>query len=289
MNIARSFIVLILLCCSGCGTITFGYNHADWVLNYWINDYTSFNAEQRAQIRIEIDNYLLWHRRHALPEYITYLQDMDAAINQEASLSVGDVMRLRKEGRRLYQLTLEPMIRPAAHVLSTLDDEQITELADTLAKRNQKQRKKMLKGSARDMLAARAERHVEFVENLVGRLSTDQENKITEMSLRIPFASGDFIGQREARQAELIALLRDKAGEDRIAALLLRWLKDPDAYGTPQQQQAITAYEDAMNEMTIRLVALLTTRQRQYLTDEIATYIDGFRKLGSKLETTSVK
>ncbi len=281
MNINRLFILLalILLCCSGCSTVTLGYNHADWLLRYWINDYTSFSASQKEQIHLEVDNYLRWHRKNALPGYIAFLRNVDAAVNQERSMTVSDVMRLRAESNRLYQLTMEPMIRPAAHILSTLDSEQITELADTLAKRNRKQRKTMLHGSEQEMLAARAKRQVELVENLVGNLSTEQEQKIKEMSLRIPFASRAYIEQRETRQARLIALLRDKAGEDQIAALFRQWLAAPEAFRTPQQQQAIAAYESAMNEMTARIVGLLTVRQKHHLSEKIASYLDDFRGL----------
>jgi hypothetical protein len=283
------FIILALLCCSGCSMVTLGYNQADWILRYWINDYTSFSASQKEQIHLEIDNYLRWHRKNALPGYIAFLQDVDAAVTRETGMTVADVMRLRAEGGRLYQLTMEPMIRPAAHILSTLDRSQITQLAYTLAERNRKQREKMLEGSEREMLNARAERHVDLVESMVGSLSSAQEKAITEMSLRIPFASRAFIEQRETRQAGLIALLRDKAGEDRIAALLRQWLVSPESFRTPQQQHAISAYEDAMNDMTVRIAATLTTRQKHHLSDEIASYIDDFRRLNSKIETTREK
>jgi hypothetical protein len=291
MNINKLFIILALplLCCSGCSMLSLGYNHADWILRYWINDYTSFSTSQKEQIHLEVDDYLRWHRKNALPGYIAFLQDVNAAVNREAGMTLGDVMRLRTESGRLYQLTMEPMIRPAANILSTLDRDQITELAYTFSERSRKQRQKMLEGSDQEMLNDRAERHVELVEKMVGNLSSAQEKAITGMSLHIPFASRAFIEQRETKQARLIALLRDKAGEDRIAALFRQWLTAPEASRTPQQQQAIAAYEDAMNEMTVRIAATLTTRQKQHLSEEIASYIDDFRKLNSKVETASIK
>jgi hypothetical protein len=176
---------------------------------------------------------------------------------------------------------MEPVIPPAAHILSALDSQQITELANTFAEQDRKKRKKMLHGGEQEMLDARAERHVELVEELAGNLSSEQEKKITEMSLHIPFASGAYIEQREAQHARLIALLRDKAGEDQIAALFRQWLTTPETSRTLQQQQAIAAYESAMNEMTVRIVELLTARQKHHLTEELTSYIDDFRKLNS--------
>lgn len=288
MHITKLLIALILLCCSGCSMVSLGYNHANWLLRYWLNDYTSFNTAQSEQIHQQVDDYLRWHRKNALPGYIAFLQNVDAAVNQQASLTVDDVMRLRTESYRLYRLTMEPMFQPAAHILSNLNSEQITDLADTFAKRDGKQRKLMLEGSEQDMLAARAKRDVELVEKLAGNLDDAQEKKITAMSLQIPFATAAFIEQREAKHAKLIALLKDKAGEDQIVALFRQWVSTPQASRTPQQQQVIAAYESAMNEMTVQIIAMLTARQKRHLTEEITSYIDDFKKLNTE-ETANLK
>ncbi len=290
MNIKKSLFIalsLALLCCGGCSTVTLGYNYADWLLRYRITDYTSFSSRQKDEIHLEVDNYMRWHRKVVLPQYTAFLQDFNGVINRDGALTTGEVMRLRGESNRLYQLTVAPMIPPAARLLSTLDSRQIAELAETFAKRNHKQRDEMLRGSEQEMLDERAERHVELVEKLVGNLGIEQEKKITEMSLHIPFASRAYIEQREAKQASLIALLNDKAGEDQIAALFRQWLTAPEASRTPQQQQAIAAYESAMNEMTVRIFELLTARQKHYLSKTIVSYINDFQKLNSVVETAS--
>lgn len=289
MNITKLLVVLILLCCSGCSTISLGYNHADWILRYSINDYTSFNTAQREQIHQQVDDYLRWHRKNVLPGYIATMQHIDEAVNQQGGMTVGDVMRLRAESASLYQLTMEPMFQPAAHILSSLDDEQIAELADNFAKRDGKQRKLMLQGSEQNMLAARAERDVELVGKLFGTLSFEQEKKITEMSLHIPFATRAFLEQREAKHAKMITLLKDKASEEQLAALFQQWLSKPEDSRTPQQQQVIDAYENAMNEMTVQIVAMLTARQKRHLSEAITSIVDNFKKLNAAAEEASTQ
>ena len=280
MNIHKSsFIILALaLLCGGCSTARFGYDHADWLLRYWINGYTSFNAAQKDKIRLEVEDYMRWHRKHALPQYTAFLQDLNKSVTSDV-LTADDVMRLRAENVRLYKLTVASMIQPAAHLLSALDSKQIAELGDTFAKRNNKQRKKVLRDSEQEMLDARAERHIEFLERLVGNLSNEQEEKITGMSLHIPLATKYYIEQREAKHASLISLLNNQAGEDKIAALFRQWIDMPETSRSPQQQQAIAAYESAMNEMTVQIFELLTTRQKNYLSEKIVSYIDDFQKL----------
>ncbi|MFA5825918.1 MAG: DUF6279 family lipoprotein [Gallionellaceae bacterium] len=282
MKFSKSTLIILTLAIlgsSGCSMVTLGYNHADWILRYWITDYTSFNVQQKDLIHIEVDNYLRWHRNNALPEYIVFLQNINALINRNEALNAGEVMRARAESNRLYKKTMEPFIRPAAHVLSTLDKQQIEKLRNTLANKNRKQKEKTLFASAQDNLSKRAERHIDFVEQLVGDLSDEQAEKIREMSVLIPFATLSYIEQRETKQASLILLLNSNAGEEKIAALFRQWINAPEASRSPQQQQAIAAYEGAMNEMTARIFGLLTIHQKNRLSKKISSYIDDFQKL----------
>lgn len=281
------FVILVpvLLSCSGCSKVTFGYNHADWLMRYWINGYTSFDARQKEDIRREVAVYMRWHRRQALPEYISFLRDLDRLANRDGVLTAGDIARLRTESGRLYRMTMAPLIRPAAHVLSTLDSRQTEELRETLAERNREQKEETLFDSEQENLARRAERYVDGVEGLVGRLSREQKKAIREMSLRVPFATGYYIEQREAKQAALISLLNEHAGEDRIAALFRQWIETPDAAWSPQQKQAIEAYESAMDEMSVRIFELMTPHQKDHIRKKIANYIDAFEELHSATES----
>src|SRR5512135_399022 len=100
MNLPKAaFIILVpvLLSCGGCSTITFGYDHGDWVLRYWINGYTSFNSGQKEEIRNDIADYMRWHRKYALPEYTAFLQNLDASIARDSGIKADEVMHARAE------------------------------------------------------------------------------------------------------------------------------------------------------------------------------------------------
>ncbi len=281
MDLRRyAFITLvpIVLACSGCSTVTFGYNHGDWLLRYWINGYTSFNEQQREEIHRDVDDYMRWHREHALPEYITFLQQVDALVGGNV-VTAADVMRTKAKLNRLYRLTMTPLVQPAAHVLSTLDRRQIERLRDTLTERNREFREETLSGTDREKLTARAENHIRIVERLVGSLSSEQEEKITQMSTHIPFVTGRYIEEREARQASLIALLDAGAGEDRIAALFRDWIATPGSAASAQEQRAGVAYEDAMNDMIAGIFGLLTDHQKEHLRERISVYIKDLQRL----------
>lgn len=290
MNMKKSLFIILaitLLSCGGCSRVTIGYNHADWYLRYKINDYTSFNAGQRDEIHREVDSYLRWHRSNALPEYTRFLQNLYDAVQQDDRLNTAEVTRLRGELSKLYRETMTPVIRPAAHLLSTLDSRQIEELRNTLADQNLEWIEESLDGSDQENLEKRAERTIDFVEGLVGNLSGEQEEKIREMSLRLPFVTRHFIEHRVANQARLILLLNNHAGEDKIAAFLSLWINSPEATRTPQQQQVFQSYENATDEMTAQIYELLTDRQKNRLRKKLLSYIDDFQNLSSATRTAS--
>lgn len=289
MNMKKSLFIILaitLLCCSGCSRVTIGYNHADWYLRYRINDYTSFNDGQRDEIHREVDLYMRWHRKIALPEYTRFLQDFHDVIQQDRRVPAEDIARIKGDSYRLYKITVAPFILPAARLLNTLDSRQIEELGNTLADQNLEQKEESLGGSDQENLDLRAERTVDFVEELVGNLSGEQEDRIREMSLRLPFATRHFIEHREANQAGLIALLNNHAGEEKIAAFLWLWLNAPEATRTPQQQQVIQSYDSATDEMTASIYALLTDRQKNRLRKKIMSLIEDFQNLGAATRTS---
>lgn len=280
MNMQKTlFIILaiVLLSLGGCSLVSIGYNHADLYLRYKVSDYASFNTLQKEEIRREIDIYMQWHRKNAVPDYIVLLQNMNAVIQQDKPLKVEEVTRIKEDIGNLYRKTMVPLIRPTAHVLSTLNSRQIEELRKTLADKIRKQKDEVLYGSEQKNLVIRAERYTDMIERLTGNLSSEQEERIVAISLRIPFATRLFLEQREAYQAELITLLRSNAGEKKIAALLSQWINTPEAIRTPQQQHVIQAYENGMMELTVQIYERLTARQKNHLRDKIASYVENFQ------------
>lgn len=272
-------LALVLLLGTGCNRITFGYDHADWLLRHWINDYTSFDTEQKEEISADIGDYMRWHRKNALPEYIAFLQDLEVLANRDSALTRADVIHIRSEISRLYKFTATPFIVPSAHVLSTLNSPQIEELRKTLSKQNHEQREEMLSDNRQEELSKRADGYIHFVEGLVGHLSTEQEDNIRRMSTRIPYVTRHYIEHREAMQVKLILLLRNHAGEDKIAALFSQWINSGPAPATPQERQIFEDYDNAMNEMIAGISEMLTPPQKAQLRKTIADHIEDFQHL----------
>lgn len=276
-------IAALLLILGGCSMTTFGYNHGDWLLRYWINDYTSFNDSQKAEIHREVDDYMVWHRKHALPEYAQYLQNLNALVTPDRVLTADDVARARVELWRLYRLTMEPMIKPAARILTTLDRGQIDKLAKRLAEKNDKYREENLGDSEREMLDKRAVSYIDIAEDMVGALDPGQKEKIRKMSMALP-PSTAYFEQRKVKQAALIALLNAKGSEAEIDALFRYWIATPEASRSVQHQQEIEAYDGALNAMIAQIYGLLKPYQKRHLSEKLKAYSRDIEQLHSVVD-----
>ncbi len=285
----KSLFVLLafaILSC-GCSTASLVYRNADWYLQHKINGYTSFNAQQKETIRKEVTDYMRWHRKNALPEYITFLQNLNGAVQYDGQLKVKEVTLLRAHLLNLYQQTLLPAIRPTALLLSSLDNKQIEVLGRTFAEDIQKQKDEVLVGTIGENLDKRAEKLLDFLKWLAGNLSDEQEQKIREMNRRLPFANHIYIQHRETNQSKLIALLYGHASAEKIAAFLSSWMLTPELTRTSQQQSAIQAFEIASDEMVAQIHGLLTDRQKDHMHKVISSYIKDMQILAADTHAAS--
>lgn len=274
-------VLLLLLTLSGCSIVAVGYNYAEVYLRYSINSYATFNAAQKERIKKEVDDYMLWHRKMMLPQYVSFLQELQGMVQAGNALNREDVSRLKAEMRKLYVQTLQPTVSPAASVLKGIEPAQIDELVSAFASENNKQKDKQLAGSLHEQMRKRAERTIDFVENLVGGLTDTQQDKFRELSHNLPFATDLYIRLREENQAGLVNMLNNNKSEGEIAAFLSVWLNTPEANRSPEEQKVLMSFESASEEMTISVYAMLSERQRKTLLKNITKYIDTFQQLAN--------
>jgi hypothetical protein len=280
-------IIAFALFNCGCSSVSLFYRNADWYLQHKIDGYTSFNARQEETIRREISNYLDWHRKYALPEYIIFLQNLNGTAQYDGRLKAEKIALLRAQMTDLYRKSLTPAIRPAAEILSSLDSRQIQELERNLAEENKKQQREELDMGRDAYLDKRAYKTLDFLEGLVGNLSREQRQEVKEMSRRLPLVRDIYIEQRETNQGRLIKLLRDNAGTDKIAPFMSLCILTPDATRTAQQQHDIQAFEAASDEMIANIQGMLTIRQKAHLHKEISRYIDELQNLTTDMKAAS--
>lgn len=274
--------VFLLLLLTGCGLISIGYNYADAYLRYSINSYATFNEVQKETIKKEVSIFMVWHRKNMLPEYISFLKELQQLVQSGAAIKKEEVGRLRLEVRAMYVKTLQPTLKPAARLMSGVEQEQIEEMAKAFDKENKKQKEKETSGSLDEQLRKRSERTVDFLENLVGNFSDDQLRKIRKLSSELPYATGIYIRLKEDNQARLLEMMRAKANEEDILAFLSGWLFRPETNRSADENSKVFAFENASDEMIVHVFEMLTERQKKTLLKNIMKNIDTFQELATQ-------
>ncbi len=285
----KSCLVLLAfaLFSGGCSMVSLMYRNADWLLLHKIDAYTSFDDRQQLTIREDIADYMRWHRKYALPEYIKFLHNLNGTAQLKGRLDSGAVAQLRGQLQELYRSTLAPAVRPAAQILASLDDSQIAELARNLAEENRQQRHELLDVVREEYLEKRADHTIDFLEGLAGDLSAAQQQQVRAASRGLPGVDEQFFQHRVSNQATLIALLKERAGADRVANFLASWINTPEATRTVLQQHAIESFQDDLDEMIVDIHSLLTAAQKDHLRKKLTSYIDEMNKLASDTNATA--
>ena len=279
----RLIYIVLLLTLSGCGLISLGYNYVPAYLRYSINSYMSYNDLQKEIIRKEVDDYMAWHRKSMLSEYADYLQGIHNAVQAETSLTVEDVRRFRTAGRALYVATMLPAVSPAGLLMASLDAEQVDALSLSFAEEIKKVRNKELAGNLEQQLRARAERSIDFIENLTGGLTDKQLQQLRELNNKLPFATPVYLAQRENNQNKLIELLKLKPKElsTAIATALSSWIVTPELNRSAEDQSVIQVFESGSDDMIVSIYQTLDERQKKKLLNSITKYINTFQDLAS--------
>jgi hypothetical protein len=266
------------LLAAGCNTVSLAYRNADWYLQHRVGDYATFDASQEAAIRLDVRDYVRWHREQALPLYITLLENLNGVAQSAGPLAPSEAAQLRGLLHELYRMTMQPMIAPAARILAGMNGKQVLELESYLTEESRERRQEMLGADREEYLVLRGKRTLSFMHWLVGSLSDAQERKIVELSHSLPLTGDIYLQQREARQRMLVELLKADAGEAEIETFLTDWLYAPEAGNSPEQRQAMQEWDQATNRMIADIHTLLTERQKEHINDLLSSYIDDMRE-----------
>ena len=108
---------------SGCSTVRFAYENADTYLRWQAGTYLDLQGEQADELDERIDEFHAWHRKNALPKYVTARAGGGAALRRRA------VARGPRLGLRFREGAGARSLRKAAELVAPLLD-RLTPAAD---------------------------------------------------------------------------------------------------------------------------------------------------------------
>lgn len=268
----------MLLLLAGCSTLRLVYNQADHILAYMANDYFDLDHHQRHEFHARIDPLLKWHRQEALPDYVRFLGEIKK--RAEHPLTRDDAMWMVDGVRARFRAIATKGTPDAVEMLASLTPDNIQALEKQFAKVNQKfMREYQLGGNREQQRRARTERTLKRIKDWTGPLTQAQEEKITALYERVPYTESVRHRDRQRRQKEFLALLKQRQNKAELARVLGPWLAEWDKGRAPEVAAALSDSTDKRVAFYLDVERMLTPQQRAHVLQKIQDYIDDLNAL----------
>jgi hypothetical protein len=266
----------LILVLAGCNKIRLGYEYADWLVIYSVEDNFDLDKAQRGHLKEDVAAYFHWHRGALLPRYADLL--LRVADSLKAGLRADGVDSVYRQYQILYGKTMEPVVDPALSLLTSLDSAQVEVWIDRQQKKNQKLRKDF-SGARDENLERRYRKTLDEIEDWTGRLSGEQKKQIHEWSRALPWNGDLWLENRERLQVRLAGLLRKKAPKEELRKFLEDYFVHPDRIRTREYDAKYREYEAAAKAMILRIHAILTPEQQKHFVSEVERLAQNLRNM----------
>jgi hypothetical protein len=284
-NKALSIGVLVLLLglLGGCSSVRLAYGNGAQLAWWWVDGYVDFSREQAPRVKQGLQDLFVWHRSTQLPGYISLLGTAQTEVL--APTTAEQACRWQAQGRELLEPTVQRLLRLAAEQSAGLGEAQFRHMAERYAKGNDEMRDDFLQPDPAERQRKSVERAIERAERLYGRLGEVQRRVIREGVAASPFDPALWLQERDRRQREVLATLRQLATEkadadQRLAAmrvLAAQTERSPDpAYRVYQQQ--LGPYNCAL---AARIHNATTPAQRQQALENLKGWEEDLRALAA--------
>jgi hypothetical protein len=257
----KSALLLAFFTLASCAKLAGMLGLTPWYLERRITaELPALRAEQRQQLKAEINRYWQWNRAKMMPEYSKALRGIAEQLTSTAGL---DVERAGEGLSRLYADTLEPAFKPSTQLLRSFDTAQIDAL-EKKQKESQAKKREQYLGDPAAALERRQKRLLKTLQDWAGPLNAGQQQRLRELVQGFPMPYEAWLKDRERREAALIQALRQKRSEAEVEALLrANWRS------SGKEKGAFEWDEKGLRRHSKDIVELLTPAQKAHLAGKL--------------------
>lgn len=268
---------------AGCGAVRLSYDHADWLAAKMADRYVDLTDDQARAFKTGLSDLHAWHRSRELP---VYAQAFDEAARRLAhGMSREDVQWAVETVRARAHLLGGHAARQVGDALASLDEAQLREVESRFAEDNRKFVREQVAGDAQKLAARRADWLSDRLEYWTGDLTLAQRGRVRALVEAFPAMPRMRLEERQRRQQNLLALVREGHGRADFDARLERFLADPDAGRSEANRRAMMDWERAFIDMLVDLDRSLSVAQRARAVQRMRGYAQDFRLLAARRGT----
>lgn len=274
------FLVVLLtlsLVLAGCNRVGLAYRNLDVIIPWTLNDYLDMNAGQKSWFNDTLKEHLAWHCTTQLPGYLDWLDRLQQMVDSNQVTEAALQTRTVEAKQAIAEIARE--ITPSAvQLLQGLDDQQVKDMSDALAKDLRKRQDEYLKPPLDQQIKERAERMSKRLDAWIGPLSTGQQNRVTAWSAELGTQNQAWIGNRAHWQAQFIEALQQRHSAD-FPQKIQQLLVDRESLWTAQYRTAYAQTEAAARSLLVDVMAQSSPAQRLKLTQKIDKVRSDFQAL----------
>jgi hypothetical protein len=271
--LAASVLVPLLL--AGCSRVGIVYRTSDIIIEYYADDYLELDSYQLASWRPALSDALDRHRRDELPQLAGFFDN--AYQGAAKGFDRDRIACMLDEFEDLYRRHFRIAVGLAAKLLADLTPAQIRKLES-------KFEEEAADESSEDPAAVarrnrkRAKRYSEAIDWWFGSLTQTQHQIIADITAAMPDTAASWEDYRNAKRAELIAMLNRDVTEDRLRSYLDGWLVMYRDLPADLRRARLTIREQ-IALLFLRMDASMSDRQRGHFAKRLASIRDDFMSL----------
>ncbi|HEY0335722.1 MAG TPA: DUF6279 family lipoprotein, partial [Burkholderiales bacterium] len=283
-RIAAALALLALI--AACSFTRFGYNQADTVASWMVDDYFGLDAQQKDEFSKRFDRFYRWHRNEQLPDYAVFMRAARERVQH--GLSRDDVLWFVDGMRTRVRTAMRHAAPDAAALLATITPAQI----DTLQRKWEKDNKKYVKehkvdGTSEERQVHEARRIVKAFKEWLTPLNDEQEQRVAVMVRELPPIDQFRYAERMRRQKDFLELLSHRAEDrQRFTGRVTEWLANWERGRTVDEQKRLDAWWAKRADIFVTLERTLSREQRTASLERMQAYADDFMHLAHRGEAS---
>jgi hypothetical protein len=270
---AACFLVTTLAAC----TTGFVYNRLDWIVAWYVGDFVTLDERQKDELHAIVHRTLDWHRGTQLPRYVALLETLAAEASKP--ISGAQLEEHYQEVQGFADDFLRHVAPDAASLLATLNDRQITELAENLEEDNEELWDELAGDTPAERVKRRRKSAVRSLQRMVGRLDKSQRALVESRLSGMHDVAGQWLERRRHWQSRFLDVLRSHPGEATLEPVLLDLFLDPDQFDPPDYRRRADENRRLVTALIAELSGQLADSQRDHLRRKFAEYADDLRDI----------
>jgi hypothetical protein len=279
------FLIALIALTAACSTIRFSYNHGDTLLYWWLDAYVDFEGQQSDWVKRDIRELFQWHRKTQLDDYAALLGTFQRQL--AGNPTQADLLADYREVRKHTETLAMKAVPDLADLARSLTPEQIAQMEERFAKKNEEYRRKFVSGSVEKRQDARFDKSMEQFKLWFGGFSDEQEKALRRASDARPLDSNIWLEERILRQRKILDLARkiqqEKPSKEQTSAMITALLRE--FFGrmdAPEGKSFYDAYINSTSNYILTAIRIATPAQKAHAHKRMQGWIDEFNALAKE-------